>query len=162
MKKLIVFKIVLSVLLFVSCTAQKKVKTIPFPTEEVYFQNWVGGQQQTGGGTNFYIKFKKALPNDYKLNKIYFHHKEAIFENQNPTIYTAHFFYKPSKSDLILDQSPSQEYGNKAPQLIQPKFKLNQNEAILEFEINKKIQFYKISNIKEKELLAYPSAKPRN
>ena len=39
---------------------------------------------------------------------------------------------------------------------------LQKNEAILEFEINKKIYIYKLQNIKQKELLAYPSGKPRN
>jgi hypothetical protein len=41
-------------------------------------------------------------------------------------------------------------------------FVLKKDEAILEFTVKNKIQLYKIKNIPEKELLAYPSARPRN
>ncbi len=162
MKKLIVFKIILSALLFISCSAQKNVKTLPFATDEVYFQRWIGGQRLTGGGTEFYIKFKEPFSVNFFLKKVYFQGKEAPLEKKDETVYTANFVQRPKDSDLILDQNPANEYGNTAPEISKPKFKLIDNEAILEFEINKKIKFYKISNIKEKELLAYPSAKPRN
>lgn len=158
---------ILLILLIISCSSNKEInENIPYQTENIYFQNWVGGQQQTGGGTNFHIKFKEKLPNDVTLKKVYFHQKEANFEKVNETTYNAHFFYKPSKTDLILDENPANEYGNKAPEINTSKtdfpYVLKDDEAILEFATKSKNQLYKIKNIPEKELLAYPSARPRN
>ena len=160
-------KNIILLLLFISCSSNKEInENLPYPTENIYFQNWVGGQQQTGGGTNFHVKFKQALPTDVALKKVYFHQKEASFEKNNETTYTANFFYKPSKTDLILDENPANEYGNKAPEIKTSKtdfpFVLKDDEAILEFAVKNKTQLYKIKNIPEKELLAYPSARPRN
>lgn len=160
-------KNIILLLLFISCSSNKEIsENLPYPTENIYFQNWVGGQQQTGGGTNFYVKFKQALPTDVTLKKVYFHQKESSFEKNSETTYTAHFLYKPSKSDLIFDKNPANEYGNKAPEINTSKanfpFVLKEDEAVLEFATKSKIHLYKIKNITEKELLAYPSARPRN
>ena len=57
---------------------------------------------------------------------------------------------------------PAKEYGNKAPEVKNKKTNIQPNEAILEFVKNEKVVKVKIQNIKEKELLAYPSARPRN
>mgnify|MGYP003413200854 FL=1 len=168
MKKLNGFSVFTALfLLTISCSSNKEInENLPYPTENIYFQNWVGGQQQTGGGTNFHVKFKQALPTDVTLKKVYFLQKEASFDKNNGTTYTAHFFYKPSKTDLILDENPVNEYGNKAPEIKTSKtdfpFVLKEDEAILEFVVKNKTQLYKIKNIPEKELLAYPSARPRN
>jgi hypothetical protein len=145
-----------------SCSSQKEIKGLPWKTDEVYYQNWVGGQELTGSGTNFYIRFNAPFPAKVFIKKVYFHGKEANFEQRGNLTFVAYFYQKPRNSELILEGKTSNEYGNKAPEIIKPKFDLKDNEAILEFEQDNKIHFYKISNIKEKELLAYPSARPRN
>ena len=86
-------KNIILLLLFISCSSNKEInENLPYTTENIYFQNWVGGQQQTGGGTNFHVKFKQVLPTEVVLTKVYFHQKEASFEKNNETTYTAHFF----------------------------------------------------------------------
>jgi hypothetical protein len=145
-----------------SCSSQKVNKNLPYPIQEVYFQNWVGGQELTGSGTDLHVTFKSNLPENVKLIKCYFQDKEINFQKMTDKSYIAKIYMRPNNPDYILDENPTKEYGNKAPVIKKSKYKLNLNEAVLQFLVNNKIQLYKIVNIKEKELLAYPSAKPRN
>ncbi|WP_310555241.1 hypothetical protein [Flavobacterium sp.] len=134
---------------------------LPSAIESVYFQRWIGGRQETGSGINFHIQFKTALPNGVQLKKVYFQNNEADFEEKDPTTFVAYFKFKP-KSEIILDSDPKKEYGNKTPETNKLNSDLQPNEAILEFVKNEKVIKVKIQNIKEKELIAYPSARPRN
>lgn len=148
---------------FTSCSSQQEVKTnLPWKIESVYFQKWIGGQERTGSGINFYLKFSEPFSPNFHLKKVYFRNQEANFIKENETTFTARFYYKPTNSDLILDGKTSNEYGNNPPEITKSRFDLKDNEAILEFEQDNKYHFYKINSVKEKELLAYPSARPKN
>lgn len=126
------------------------------------FQKWIGGQEQTGSGINFYLKFIEPFSPNFHLKKVYFRNQEANFIKENETTFIARFYQKPTNADIILDEKTSNEFENNAPEIIKSKFDLKDNEAILEFEKDNKIQFFKINSVKEKELLAYPSTRPRN
>lgn len=146
-----------------SCSSQQEVKTnLPWKIESVYFQKWIGGQEKTGSGINFYLIFKESFSPNFHLKKVYFRNQEANFIKENKTTFTARFYYKSTNSDLILDGKTSNEYGNNPPEILKSKFDLKDNEAILEFEQDNKTHFYKISSVKEKELLAYPSTRPKD
>lgn len=147
-----------------ACATKQEYKTNPpSKIESIYFQNWIGGQAQTGGGTNLFLKFENPLPQGVLLFKVYFQEKEIEPEKRNETDYVARFTWKPSDENLILDGETNKEYGNKAPEINKPRFNLLPTEVVLEFKNNNnKSEYYKIVDIKEKELLAYPSAKPRN
>lgn len=146
-----------------SCSSQQEVRTnLPWKTESVYFQRWIGGQERTGSGINFHLKFIEPFSPNFHLKKVYFRNQEANFIKENETTFIARFYQKPTNSDLILDGNASNEYGNSAPEIIKSTFDLKENEAILEFEQDNKTQFFKINSVKEKELLAYPSTRPRN
>lgn len=148
---------------FTFCSSQHDVKTnLPWKIESVYFQKWIGGQEKTGSGINFYLKFSEPFSPNFHLKKVYFRNQEANFIKENETTFTARFYQKPTNSDLILDGKASNEYGNNPPEIVKSKFDLKENEAILEFVQDNKTHFYKINSVKEKELLAYPSARPRN
>jgi hypothetical protein len=136
-----------------------------FPQEikSVYFQKWIGGQEETGNGINFYIEFKKRLSKEIKLDKIYFRNQETNLKEVSKNIFVAHFYKKNINQDLILDSDSLKEYGNKAPVIIKPKLDLNPNEALLEYTENDKTLFFKIMNPKENPTIAYPSInKPKN
>jgi hypothetical protein len=130
---------------------------LPTEIQDMYFQNWVGGQEHTGGGTNFVIQFKSALPADIKLKNVFFRGKSADFETKPNNQYVAYFTYKP-KNDMILEDDATKEYGNQAPDLSQTEA----TSAEIFFIKNEKTYSYKVAAVKEKEMLAYPSAKPRN
>lgn len=158
-------KLVFSCIIFaiVSCSSQKETyKTLPYEVESTYFQQWIGGQEQTGGGVNLHLKLKAALPENTTITKVYFQNKEGVFEKENETTFIARFYTKPQDKALILHEDSAKEYGNKAPEIIRSEFKLQNNEAVLEFQIGNKTQYYKLVDIKQKELLAYPSTRPRN
>ncbi len=130
---------------------------LPAEIQDIYFQNWVGGQQRTGGGTNFVIQFKSALPADINLKSVFFRGKSANFETKPNNQFVAYYTYKP-KNDMILEDDATKEYGNQAPDLSQTEA----TSAEIFFIKNEKTYSYKVENIKEKEMLAYPSARPRN
>ena len=134
---------------------------IPAEIMEVYFQKWVGGQEQTGSGINFYIQFQTTLPKDVELKKVYFQNNETNFEQQEKTTFVAHLILKP-KSDITLDADSKNEYGNKAPEIKNNKLDIQSNEAVLEFVRNGKAIKIKIKNVKEKKIIAYPSNRPGN
>lgn len=149
-------KIAVTLLLFItgltSCSSQHDIKTnMPFKVETVFYQNWVGGQELTGSGTNFFIKFEASFPANIQLKKVYFHDKEVNFEKRDSTTFVAYFYRKPDDKNKI-----------ESTESLKSEYDLSDTEAILEFEQDTKTQLYKIKDIKEKELIAYPSAKPRN
>jgi hypothetical protein len=152
--------LILTIFLAQNCNQKNISENAPFAIESVTFQKWIGGQELTGSGINFEIKFKDKLPENCKLQKVYFQNQEANFEEQNTTTFVAHFYQKP-KQDLVLDADPKKEYGNAAPEIQKSKFSLQANEAVLEYTKDSKTYFFKIKDIPEKEAVAYPSAKPK-
>jgi hypothetical protein len=114
-----------------SCCASKAQITEAFPQEieNVYFQKWIGGQELTGTGTNFFIELKQTLS---KLIATYFH------------------------------QMPNSESNKESAITKKPKYNLLPNEAVIEYAFKNNNAFLKIVTIKEKELIAYPSSRPRN
>lgn len=155
MKHLIKGFLSLAIVLCLSCCASKAQNAKAFPQDfkTVYFQKWIGGQELTGTGTNFFIEFKKPLSNEIKPQKIYFQNQEAVCQQLNDTIVAAYFYQKPNNKELNsndIDQPKSQKYT------------LLPNEAVIEYALNGKNLFFKIVAIKEKELIAYPSTRPRN
>jgi hypothetical protein len=146
---------------FFSCSSPKEVSTsIPYEIKTVYFQKWIGGQELSGSGTNFHLQFKNTLPENIKLTKLYFQGKEGVFIKENETSFIA-LLPDKTKNDLILDGNSINEYGNKAPEIVNPKFDLQSNQAVIEFQQGNTIKLYKLNAIAEKELLAYPSTRPR-
>ena len=161
-------KIVLIFLsLFIGQTCNKKMTDseildqLPSVIETVYFQKWIAGQEESGSGTHFFIQFKTAFPENIKFKKVYFQGQESDLQSEDENIFTANFTNK-SKQDRILDVDSEKEFGNKPPEISKTKYDLKPNEAILEFQKHNKILIYKLQNIKQQDLLAYPTAKPRN
>ncbi len=132
-----------------------------FPEEikTVFFQKWIGGQEETGSGTDFYIEFKKPLSKNIKLEKIYFRSQAANLKELTKNIFVAHFYQQNRIPDLILDSDSLKEYGNKAPVILKPKFDLKPNEAVLEYKKMDQPQFYRITNLIEKPKITHPSMK---
>ncbi|VXB32239.1 conserved hypothetical protein [Flavobacterium sp. 9AF] len=125
------------------------------PIKELYYQKWVAGIKGGGSGIDFYIELKEALNKDIFLENVRYDVYDAIIEKISETSYVAHM--RTPLNDMILDENPQKEYGNQAPAT-----KLKTNEAIITFTVNNKRIVQKFENVKEKELLAYPSMKPKN
>lgn len=125
------------------------------PLQEVYYQKWIAGVKGGGSGIDLYLELQKPLEKGVALEKVKFESYEAFFEKVSEKIYIAHI--KTTLNELVLDENPKKEYGNQAPVST-----LKPNEAIIFFTVNGKQLSQHIENVKEKELLAYPSSKPQN
>ena len=152
---------------FLSQTCNKKMtnseilEQLPSVIETVYFQKWAAGQEESGSGTHFFIQFKTAFPENIILKKVYFQGQESNLQSEDENIFTANFTNK-LKQDRILHSDSEKEFGNKPPEITKIKYVLKSNEAILKFEKDQKTFIFKLQNIKQKELLGFPSPKPRN
>lgn len=139
------------------CASKETIQThFPQEIKAVYFQKWIAGKKQSGQGIHFYIEFKKPLSKELKLEKIYFHNQETKIVKITPTLYKASFFQKPFSKDLILDSDSLKEYGNEAPVMAKQKFDLKPNEVLLEYKSNNTIEYFKLTAIKEREMILYP------
>jgi hypothetical protein len=158
---------VLAAISLFSCACKKEMAANTSENiDYIYFQKWIGGNALSGSGTNLYLKFEKPLVKDTYLQKAFFQNQEADFDKIDETNYVAHFYGK-STEDLILDGDTDKEYGNEPPEdkreMPDFPYDLKPTEAVLEFHINNKATHVKITNIKEKELIAYPSMdRPKN
>lgn len=158
--------LLLSLLSF-SCNCEKKaieqtnkeMINQDFPISEIYYQSWVAGVRGGGSGINLHITFKDKLPTDVKLVKVQLlHYTSHIIDNVEITKYIARI--KTETNEMVLAENPKDEYGNQAS--IKKENSLKEGEVLLVFEKNGKAFTQLIQNVKQKEMLAYPSAKPRN
>ena len=134
---------------------QETVK-LPVKIKEVYYQKWVAGIQGGGSGVNFHIEFSERLPKDMVLNQLYFRERKDSVRMIDEKNYEATF-----------SGTANLKQGNDADDFVKTKtvkapIRISGNEAVLEFTQNGKRKLFKIKNITEKEMLAYPSARPRN
>ncbi len=143
---------------FVSCSFYAQKAKIPSQIRSIYFQHWQGGQEQSGGGTNFFVELKKPFPCTINLKKVYFKKSEAVFEQKNDSLWIAYFRYLPNQRNENSDGEVFMV--NQNPAKID--YKLNPNQVVLEFYINNRVHRIWVSNVKEIKSLEYPTAPPQN
>lgn len=129
----------------------------PFSIEEVYSQKWMAGVKEGGSGTNIYISLNNIEPGTL-INEVYFRNKITTAEEKNNQIFVGYF--KNEQQDIIMDSDATKEANNIPPQKFP--FQLEESEAVLSYTYKGIEYYYKISNIEEKELIAYPSNNPNN
>lgn len=142
--------LLITVMFFVSCESQKKIsESVTQSLAETYFEGWVSGVRGGGAGINFHVVFKTPLAAQTQLEKVVFKGKEAVFQTQDGLHYTAYIITKSGGKNRP-DQEPVNE---PLPE---------STKAVLYFKQNGKMKVHTIKNVKEKEMLAYPSMnKPR-
>lgn len=131
---------IIVLLILAGCALKETFQTqFPIPISD-YFHEIKGNE------IHFIIEFQKPIPNEIKLEKLYFRNQTTaikMISNQKAEA----VFIKPN---LILDANPENEYGNQPPINQKQRFQLNSTEAVLEFTQNGKIKHYKFINITEK------------
>lgn len=141
-------------------SAQKLQKNAPVEFGDVYCQSWVAGVKEGGSGLNLFIP---VTDTSISLDSVFFRGKVAKLEfSQENSLYIGRFkteFNQPK--DIILSSDPKEEYANKMLQkeTLIP-FDLKDDECVVSYKKENDINYYKISNIKQKEPLNYPSAPP--
>ena len=155
--------LLLIVISVVYCAPKEDLKTsFPQKIKAIYFQKSHARNERDGSGTDFYIEFETPLSKDIQLQKIYFKNQEGNFEQATKNTFVAHLAPIYSNPDLILHKDSRKEYGNRAPIITKPKFVLKPTEAVLEYKSNGKSYFFKINNLKQKAMIAYPTViKPK-
>jgi GH18 family chitinase len=139
--------------------ANKEMINQDFPISEIYYQSWVAGVRGGGSGINVHITFKDKLPTDVKLTKVQLLNYTTHFvDNVEGKQYIARIATEANQ--MKLEESPIDEYGNQAP--IKKENSLKEGEVLLTFEKDGKEFTKLIENVKQVEMLAYPSTKPRN
>ena len=99
------------------------------------------------------LVFIKPLEDDVTLEKVHFRTYEAMFNKVNDTNYIANITTGQNQRDEILvetDEKVKKEV--KASNI-----NLKGNQAILFFKKDGKLYSKTIENVKEKEMIAYPS-----
>ena len=146
---------------FSQCSSSKKLQKKP-PSEigQVYCQPWVAGVEGGGSGMNIYIPVTDA---DIKLDSVYFRGQGAKLEFKAAVKQFVGRF--PSdlnrKKDMVMSSDPKDEYGNEMPDIKKPiPFELEKDECVISFEKDGKMKYFKIGNVVEKQLVAFPSAPP--
>lgn len=136
---------ILALILLVSlyqcgCT-QKLQKNAPKGFQDLYYYSWNAGIKEGGSGVNVFIKIKDT---HLILDSVYFKGKRAKLQikHNDSSLYVGRFTFKTDSSDINLLKTP---------------FKLKDNECVISYLDSKKLHYYKISNIEERETINYPS-----
>jgi len=148
-----------------NCTKQVASNSLqdefPIAIQEVYTQGWVAGVRGGGAGTNFYIEFKEKLPKEIVLNQLYFRNKKNPVVQSSDKLYIVAFVSNVNKRENELssdDNNPVKPDTN----VVAPPIPIQENEALLEYSYKGEKRLYKFKDVKEKQMEAYPSVRPRN
>ncbi|MDC8005047.1 hypothetical protein POV27_13375 [Aureisphaera galaxeae] len=130
----------------------------PFKVTSSYFQKWVAGVQEGGSGVNVYITIED-ISEEIEVRNVYFRSKVEKAKNNPsyPDKYIAYFTSNKNR-DVVMDLDPKKEAQN-TPMGDFP-FDLKENEAVISFFHKDTEKYFKISDIEEKPMIAYPSTNP--
>jgi hypothetical protein len=143
----------LFLILVTSCSSQDKI--IKESSILASYETWVAGVRGGGSGINFYLELKSELPSNVELKKVIFRGYEVSFEKQDNLHFQA--MIKTSGNQQKFEGDDSQIYTSPKNALT-----LAENEAILIFLKSGKEIRQTIKEVKERPMLLYPSAKPKN
>lgn len=149
----------LTLTLFQNCTSQKGTlqaqKKFPIVMKEVNQQNWVAGIRGGGSGTNVTILFSKEVPSTIILRQLFYQNTRVEALKISSTEFQFLFRGKANwqrNDEEIVDG----DNNGTSEAVIIPPITIGENEALLEYLDKGKKKYYKITNIVQKEPLAYP------
>jgi len=145
--------------LFMNCKGSKEIvfeSKTSFTIEDIYFQKWVAGVKGGGSGINVHLTFQN-LTEKIELQTLYFRgNASPIYSNLNtPNRFIASFITKQNR-DIIMDGNTLKESQNTPPEKIP--FTLDDNDVVISFTENGTLKYFKVEDIKEKPMVAYPAA----
>ncbi|WP_299258992.1 hypothetical protein [uncultured Aquimarina sp.] len=143
---------------FTQCaTSQKIDKIVPIQLKDPYFQNWVSGVK--GGGAGFILYIPVDPDSDIQLENAYFKGKNVKLKRKsNEAVYVGRYTDpRTVREDIVMSEDPKKEYGNKAQEIEEKiPFELKEGECIISYAKDGKEGYFKLNNLPEKELKAYP------
>ncbi len=146
---------------FSQCSSTKQLQEkAPVLLDQVYCQEWVAGIQGGGSGLNIFIPVKDKT---VILDSVYFRGKAAKLEmSEVELLFIGRYksAFNQSK-DMVISSEPNAEYGNKLPEIVKKiPFDLKDDECVISYQEGKTTKYFKVRNVVQKAMLAYPSAPP--
>lgn len=132
----------------------------PFKISEAYYQNWIAGVKEGGSGTNVHIVFSE-METDVVIQNIYFRNQilEAKGNVNEPNQFVG-YLKNDAQRDVIMDSDPMKEAQNNPIKKFP--FQLENNKSVVEYWFDGKKNYYKVSNLAEKEMIPYPQTNPNS
>ena len=152
--------LVATFLLFgLSCSSSKQEvyqlqKEAPFKINNATYQEWVAGVKGGGSGITVILEIEEFDSYKISLDSVYFRDYKASVSKSKGN-YIAHIKTNINKQeDIILHQSPQNEYGNKAP-AVENKIpsQSTSKDAILVFKEKNKVKYLAIKLTKVASIL---------
>lgn len=154
-----VYKYVSLLFVLITCTqcaSQQIDKKNPVEIKDAYFQKWISGIEGGGSGFMVYIEVKEKT--DVQLEYAYFKDKKIQLDHKtNELVYVGHYSIVSKRPELIMSDNPKEEFKNQLPNVEEKiPFTLKENECMVSYLKNGKKGFFKLQNIAEREMQAYP------
>ncbi|KUO66411.1 MAG: hypothetical protein APF83_05860 [Lutibacter sp. BRH_c52] len=141
--------VALSIALFSCGTSKAKAQEHPFKVLQATFVN-SGGEQPNLVKTTIKISIDNK---EIKLDSVYFRNHKAPLKHVDSTenfIFAGSFTTSTTPHDYILHSDPKQEFGNKpSVTILNLPFELADNEVVVSYFYKDKINYYKISEVKQ-------------
>ena len=135
--------------------------TAPLEITAPYYNSWIAGVQGGGSGINVFLPLKEN--GNIVIDSLHFRGEKTAVETRDKLIVGRFRHSTNQKKDLIMSANPQDEYNNKRDLIREPSpFTLAQNDCVISYTVDGKRLYYKISNLKKGESVAYPSAPPKN
>ena len=138
---------ILFCLCLTSCTSQKKLQVeTPFEIGNATCQQYAGGREESGSGTELRIPVSLLENSDVELNEVYFRGKQV-----KALVNTV------DNQEMIVVRIP-----NNNPESSETlDLKLNTDEAVISYNEDGEMKYAKVNGIKQKQPLIYKGA-PKN
>ncbi len=141
----------------------KMQEKVSFTITNPFAQAWTGGQEEAGTGLNVQFTIQNLNKKEIVLKEFFFRGRKTTIEDiatDNNGLYIARFVNTVEK-DIVLHKNHKKEAGNEPPKVQQDfPFTLANDEAVISYEENGTLNYYKLKNIVDKFPLYYPSAPP--
>lgn len=129
----------------------------PFAIENTYCQKWVAGIKGGGSGLNLYTTIDN-FSEGVVMKEFYFRGQITEVKSSKNNLFVG--YYTTKGNDFVMSSDATKEAVNTPPKKFP--FNIENNKAVISYVFNDKTYYHKISNIVEKEILAYPSSNPNN
>ena len=156
---------IVSIAIITSCATCKTEKesfvltqNTPFTVKNIYYQKWMAGIKEGGSGLNIYA-FIDDISEGVIVKEFYFRGNSFEVKPSKDSIFIG-YCKNEANMDMIMDNNSTKETANIPPK--KNSFKLENNEAVLSYKHHNKMYYHKISNIEEKQIIAYPSKNSNN
>lgn len=151
------FLIVISVSFSQCASTMKLQRKAPVNFGEVYTQNWIAGVKGGGSGTNIFIEITENT--EIVLDSVYFKGKVSKLDvkSANNKVFIGRFL-----SNSNTKQKHFEEIKEANTLSTEFPFNLKDDECVVSYLQSNKRKYYKLDNIKERQVEALPMSAPPN